>query len=173
MFILDAVCTCLFLFLYLFNCIFSKFHAWITISPRTPAQLLSIHQSLAFHYTAFQFSSHINIFLRQLRVSSPWGTFLKNTNILLQSHSVVISNQGLNIDEVHVQVSPTVLILSFGAILFSAPGTLGLDVVCSYCVSWDLNSFSVSFISFGVPRSSMIFISVPTSRHLGFSHFPL
>ena len=146
----------------IFLTIFWKFHAWITISPRTPAQLLSIHQSLAFRYTAFQFSSHINIFLRQLRVSNPWGTFLKNTHILLQSHSVVINNQGLNTDEVHVQVSPTVLILSFGAILFSAPGTLGLDVVCSYCVSRDLNSFSVSFMSFGVQGEAwFLFQSLP------------
>ena len=101
-------------------------------------------------------------FFKTVESQQPLRNLLKNTHILLQSHSVVINNQGLNTDEVHVQVSPTVLILSFGAILFSAPGTLGLDVVCSYCVSRDLNSFSVSFMSFGVQGAAwFLFQSLP------------
>lgn len=106
---------------------------------------------LTFHHTALWFSSHINIFFqRHLRVSCPLRDISEGQGHSLTQPQYSYQNQGLNTDEVHVPVSPTVPVLSFGAILFSVPGTPGLGVESGYCVSrgsLDLNSSSVSFMT--------------------------
>lgn len=61
-----------------------------------------------------------------MRAGRPLRDIAEEQGLSLTQLQYSYQNQELHIGEVHVQVSPTVPILSFGAIFFSAAATPGL-----------------------------------------------